>query len=146
MVHALEEIRRVLVDGGALIDLRPIADRWPVELLRGSGRQEVACVTDLPQGLTDDATANDAMRSGESRGLFRRAAEGTFPFYYTWDSPREMQEYIDEEWADFTKLSEGAWQSIRSAWALAEADARVGIRVKMLITRWVKANVDETRA
>ena len=140
MVHALEEIRRVLVDGGALIDLRPIADRWPVELLTGSSQKEVARVTDLPQGLADDATANDAMKSAESQGLLRRASETTFPFYYTWDSPREMQEYIDEEWADFITVSEDSWKNIRSAWALAEAEARVGIRVKMLITRWTKAS------
>jgi len=138
MVHALEEIQRVLVSGGTLIDLRPIADRWPVEVLSSRGRQEVGHVTDLPQGLADDATANEAMKTGESQGMFERQAEETFPFYYTWDSPREMQQYVEEEWADFTGVDEEAWKHIRSAWAIAEADARVGIRVKMLITRWIR--------
>ena len=96
-------------------------------------------VTDLPQGLADDAAANDAMSHGERAGFFRREAEDTFPFYYTWDSPGEMRKYIDEEWADFAGLEEDVWGRTRSTWAVAEADARVGIRVKMLITRWVKA-------
>jgi hypothetical protein len=138
MVHALEEIQRVLVDGGTLIDLRPIADRWPVEVHSRRGRQEVGHVTDLAQGLADDATANEAMKTAESQGMFERQSEETFPFYYTWDSPREMQQYVEEEWADFTRVDEEAWKHIRSAWAIAEADARVGIRVTMLITRWIQ--------
>ena len=41
MVHALEEIRRVLLPGGILIDLRPLADRWRVEVVSGAGIQEM---------------------------------------------------------------------------------------------------------
>ena len=140
MVHALEEIRRVLDTCGVLIDLRPLADRWAVEVLSRKARQEVGRVTDLPQGLADDAAANDAMSRGERMGLFKRQTEDTFPFSYTWDSPREMQQYIEEEWADFAGLDEDVWRGLRSAWAVAEADARVGIRVKMLITRWIKSS------
>ncbi|HEY5268876.1 MAG TPA: hypothetical protein VII97_00945 [Anaerolineales bacterium] len=35
MVHALEEIQRVLAPGGTLLDLRPLADCWPVEIVLG---------------------------------------------------------------------------------------------------------------
>jgi hypothetical protein len=140
MVHALEELRRVLVAGGVLVDLRPIAGQWPVEVLSSQGRQEVGRVADLPQGLADDAAANDAMSWGERTGIFQRSLEETFPFYYSWDSPNEMQEYIDEEWADFARLEEDVRQRMRSAWSIAAADARVGIRAQMLITRWVVAS------
>jgi hypothetical protein len=109
-----------------------------VEVLTSRGAQPVGRVTDLPQGLADDAAANAAMAKGESTGLFQRRDEDTFPLYYTWDSPREMQEYIAEEWTDFAGLEESAWPQIRSAWAVADADARVGIRARMLITRWIK--------
>ena len=139
MVHALEEIGRVLATGGVLVDLRPLSDRWPVELLSARGNEEVGRVTDLARGLAEDAAANEAMSHGERAGLFRREAEATFPFYYIWDSPRDMQTYIQEEWADFNGLEEDVWRRLRSRWAVAEADARVGIRVKMLISRWIKA-------
>ena len=41
MVHALAEIRRVLVSDGVLIDLRPLADQWPVEVASLREVQEV---------------------------------------------------------------------------------------------------------
>jgi len=138
MVHALEEIRRVLVAGGTLIDLRPLAGGWPVELVSSRSSQEAGCVTDLPQALEDDTAANSAMAHGESAGLFQREREELFPFHYSWDSPDEMQEYLKKEWADFAEVDETVWKRIRSLWALADADARVGVRLKMLITRWVK--------
>ncbi|HET6846024.1 MAG TPA: hypothetical protein VFH29_04275 [Anaerolineales bacterium] len=138
MVHARKEIRRVLTDDGNLIDLRPIADRWPAEVFSSRSRQQVGRVTDLPEGLADDAAANEAMKAVEDSGLFVRQEESSFPFYYTWDSPREMQEYVEEEWADFIGMDAETWKQIRSAWAVADADARVAIRVKMLITRWHK--------
>ena len=143
MVHALEEIKRVLVEGGTLIDLRPLADRWAIEILSRGTRTEVGRVTDLPQGLADDAAANSAMAMGEDRGLFKRQAEETFPVHYSWDTPREMQQYLEEEWADFASVDEETWRLVRSAWAIAEADARVGIRVKMLITRWILSGRDQ---
>ena len=138
MVHALEEIRRVLVQGGTLIDLRPLAEGWPVEVCTGGGREAVGRVTDLPQGLADDEAANTAMRQGEGGRLFTRDQELMFPFYYTWDSPAEMQEFIEQEWSDFAEIRDDVWKNARSAWTIAEAGARVGIRVNMLITRWTK--------
>ncbi|MFH1185503.1 MAG: hypothetical protein V1755_10765, partial [Chloroflexota bacterium] len=105
--------------------------------LRGS--EEAGRVTALPQGLADDAAANGAMSDGEKVGLFKRQREEFFPFHYSWDSPNEMQEYVEEEWADSIGVEEAVWTRIRSLWALADADARVRVRLKMLITRWVKA-------
>ena len=138
MVHALEEIRRVLVAGGALIDLRPLTDRWAVEVVAVRATEGAGRVSPLPQGLADDAAANTAMSDGEKSGLFRRERQEFFPFHYSWDSPREMQEYVDEEWTDFLGVDETVWTRIRSLWALADGDARVRVRLKMLITRWVK--------
>jgi len=140
MVHALEEIRRVLVAGGTLIDLRPLADGWPVELVLSRGSQEAGCVTDLPQALEDDAAANSAMAHGKSAGLFRREREDFFPFLYSWDTPEEMKEYLEQEMADFAEVDQAVWKRIRSLWAVADADARVGMRLKMLISRWVKVD------
>lgn len=139
MLQALEEVRRVLAVGGVLIDLRPVADRWPIELMSVRSGTEVARVSDLAPGLADDAAANAAMQAVERAGLFRRDRQELFAFRYSWDSPREMQECVEDEWAGVIEVDEGAWSRIRSAWAIADADARVGIQVQLLITRWLKA-------
>lgn len=138
MVHALDEIRRVLSPGGVLIDLRPLSDRWLVEVHSARETQETGRVTDLPLGLQDDNAANQAMTEAESRGWFVREREGFFPLYYAWDSPAEMEEWIDEEWKDFIALGEGTKRATRSAWASSDADSRVRVKVKMLIARWAK--------
>jgi hypothetical protein len=138
MVHALEETRRILVPSGVLIDIRPLADQWQVEVVSARGFEETGRVTDLPDQTNADVASNEAMREVESRGWFSREQEEFFPFFYLWDSPREMEEFIATEWTDFAGLSEDVKQATRSAWALGDADAAVRVKVKMLITRWKK--------
>jgi hypothetical protein len=138
MVHALHEIRRVLRPDGILIDMRPISDHWPVEVLSSRNIQETGRVQDLPVGLADDEAANQSITRAAEKGWFVKEQEEFFPFYYSWDSPNEMEEYIAEEWEDFISLDEATMQATRSAWAIADADARVRMRMKVLITRWRK--------
>ncbi len=138
-MHALQEIRRALASGGILIDLRPLAGEWPVEV-ESRRESRLACrITDLPLGLTDDEAANQAMQKASENGWFVREREEFFPFYYYWDSPNEMQEYITEEWKDFAVIDETDWRNIRALWSVADADARLRVRLRMLITRWRKA-------
>ena len=139
MVHALGEIHRVLVSDGILIDLRPIADSWAIEVFSARETRETGRVTDLPLGLEDDVAANQAMRDVKSKGLFKRESETFFPLHYVWDTPSEMEKWIDEEWTDFISLDDEARLATRSAWALGDGDSRVRVRAKMLITRWKKA-------
>ena len=138
MVHALEEVRRVLVPGGVLIDLRPLADRWRVEVISAGGMQETGRVDDLPGQIHGDVAANRSMKEAEGRGWFRREAEELFPFFYSWDMPSEMEEFVEEDWGGFIELGDEARMKTRSAWAIADADSRVRIRVNILITRWRK--------
>jgi hypothetical protein len=138
MVHALSEIRRVLVPNGILIDLRPLLSNWPVEVVSRREIRETGHIQDLPLGLADDAAANQSIAQAEREGWFRREAEEFFPYYYAWDSPSEVEEWIMEEWHEFIELDEEAKQATRSAWALGDADSSVRIAVKMLITRWKK--------
>lgn len=138
MVHALGEIQRVLTSDGALIDLRPLCDRWHIEVFSGRETRLTGHVTDLPLGLEDDEAANRAMRQAEANGWFRREDEEFFPIHYVWDTASDMEKWVDEEWEDFIGLDEETRRATRSAWALGEADARVRVRVKMLITRWRK--------
>lgn len=138
MVDALSEIRRVLVPDGILVDMRPLADRWPVEVASSRGVTESGRVEDLPEQISGDVASNQAMQDVESRGWFRRDSEEFFPFFYSWDTPSELERFVDEDWSDFIHLSEGGRKSTRAAWAVGDADSRVRIRVRILITRWKK--------
>ena len=138
MVHALSEIRRVLVPDGVLIDLRPLGERWPIEVVSSSTIKETGRVMDLPEQLNSDVAANEAMQEVERRSWFSHDQEEYFPFFYSWDTPSELEEFIEEDWSDFIELDEEAKKSTRSAWALGDADSRVRVRMKVLMTRWNK--------
>ena len=136
MVHALSEIRRVLVTGSVLIDLRPVQDRWQIEVVSAREIRETGRVQDFATPLEDDKAANHVMAQAARDGWFLRDREEYFSYYYSWDTPREMEEWIEEEWEDFLALNEETKRSTRSAWALGDADTRVRLRVKIFITRW----------
>lgn len=138
MVHALKEARRVLIPEGLLIDIRPLAERWPIEVVSARGIQETGRVNDLPEQVNADLASNRAMLEVEARGWFRREQEELFPFFYSWDTPSELEEFIAEDWADFIELDEVTKRTTRAVWASADADSRVQVRMKVLISRWSK--------
>jgi len=138
MVHALDEIRRTLKPNGMLLDLRPVESNWSVEVSSSTGYQSAGRLTDLPVAVADDEAAFHAMREVESRKWYIKKEEEEFAFFYYWDTPSEMKEFMEEEWDDFEKLEEDVFQKTKSLWAIANADARVRVRVKMLMTRWQK--------
>lgn len=138
MVHALSEIRRVLLPDGILIDLRPILDQWQIEVISTREMRETGRVRDFPIGLADDEAANRSVAQAEAQGWFIREQEEFFSYAYSWDTPKEMEEWIEEEWHDFIGLDEETKQATRSAWALGDADTQVRINMKLLITRWRK--------
>jgi len=137
MVHALDEIRRTLKPNGILIDLRPVSSNWSVEVSSSTGYQLAGRLNDMPIGLADDEAAFKAMREVESRRWYIKEKEEEFTFFYYWDTPSEMKEFMETEWENFEKMEEDVFEKTRSMWAIANADARVRVRVKMLITKWV---------
>src|SRR5215208_4284032 len=136
MVHALSEIRRVLVPDGILIDMRPLGERWQIEVASATESKETGRVMDLPEQINGDLAANQAMKEVERRGWFAPDVKEFFPFFYSWDTPSEMEEFIEEDWAEFVDLSDEAKKATRSAWALGNADSRVRVRMKVLLSRW----------
>ena len=138
MVHALGEIHRVLVPNGILIDMRPLGERWQIEVASSDQVRETGRVLDLPAQLDGDRSANEAMKEAETRGWFVHDEEDTFPFFYSWDTPSDMEEFINDDWADFISLNDETRKATRSAWALGNADSRVQVRMKVLLSRWKK--------
>ena len=137
-MHALEEIKRTLVSFGLLIDLRPLLGRWPVEVAWVGGFREVGRLTDIPEALSDDQAANAAMEEAAQRHWFTLEDGEHFSLFYSWDTPSDMETFLHEEWDDFAQLDEEVSRSAKSAWAVADADARVRVRADMLINRWKK--------
>ena len=138
MVHALDEIRRTLKSNGTLIDLRPVEDHWSVEVASQQNILTAGQLTDMPIGKADDEAAFRAMREVEARGWFTREREEEFSFFYYWDTPSEMKEFMEKEWKDFEKMEDKVYQTAKSLWSTADADAQIRVRVKMLITKWRK--------
>lgn len=138
MVHALEEIKRTLVPRGLLIDLRPLLGGWPVEIAWGNEYRQVGRLTDAPEGLADDESANRAIEEAVRRGWFTLEGGDRFSLFYSWDTANDMEAYLREEWDGFAQLDEKVAQAAKSAWAVANADARVRVRVDMLLNGWRK--------
>lgn len=137
MVHALDEIRRTLKSKGTLIDLRPVEENWRVEVVStGSTCQAAGRLSDQPVGVADDEAAFQAMREAEANGWYVKENEEAFDFFYYWDTPSEMKEFMENEWEDFEKLEERVYRKTSSLWVSAGAEARVRVRVKMLVTCW----------
>jgi hypothetical protein len=138
MVHALEQIKRTLVPFGLLIDLRPLLGRWPVEVAWGNEYREAGRLSDLPEGLADDEAANRAIEEATRRGWFTLEGGERFSLFYSWDTANDMEEFLREEWDGFVALDEKVARAAKSAWAVANADARVRVRVDMLVNLWKK--------
>jgi hypothetical protein len=83
MVHALEEIHRMLRPSGTLIDVHPVEDAW-VEIRSG---EEVLFLEGDPGYDPDDdlVSAENALRTILTRGLF--ALEGSRTFDLLWIAP-----------------------------------------------------------
>ena len=142
MVHALSEVRRVLAPNGILIDLRPLADNWRVEVVSLREIKRTGRVEDLPEQISGDIAANETMLEVEKRGWFKREQDELFPFFYSWDTPSEMEEFVNEDWQDFVGLTEDTKRATRTAWAVADADSRVRVRVEIWIARWRKQEMN----
>ncbi len=136
MVHALNEIHRVLAGDGTLIDLRPFVNHSPVQVVSGSEIHVAGRVSQLPEDIANDEAADKSIAKAAKQGWFILERKEFFPFSYYWDSPEEMQAFIDEEWADFVTIHEEVWRNVHSMWIAAGPHALLGIQLKMLVARW----------
>lgn len=141
MVHALEEVHRVLAVDGVLIDLRPVADRWPVEIISSGRCWPAGRLDDLPQQLADDAASNAALDQARLAGSFVLERQETFDFSYYWDSLQEMRDYVDAEWVDFCALPGSVFEQALAIWDQIDPGGQARVRLKMQLGVWRRTMV-----
>jgi hypothetical protein len=94
MVHALEEIHRMLIPSGRLVDIHPTLEVSRIEIHR-DGR--ILFSQPYPRSFIKDyRNANRALSQVIRRGLFRRARKARFPFVISASSAMELFNYINE--------------------------------------------------
>ena len=77
MVHALEEVHRLLKPDGKLIDIHPIAEHSSIEIHR-NGKIDLAGQLEVSQWCVDFAEADKALDETIQRGIFAIEQKGTF--------------------------------------------------------------------
>jgi len=145
MVHALEEIHRLVKPTGILIDIHPVAEPSPIEIHQGEKIEPVGDLS-VRQWCSDYQHADEALTEIKQRGLFMVEREGIFNSLTYYDSAVEMRTDWKEAIAKFARDAQSIAESVPHAEAMAKraeelmqaaangAELIVGERVH--ISRW----------
>lgn len=136
MVHALKELWRVLVPHGSLIDLRPLAQNPPVEIVVG-GQVFLAGRADVSSAMPDDVASDKSLDEVVGEGWFVREREELFDYALFWDTFDEMMAYAEWEWIRVF-LPEAMLTEARRLLASSGEGARLRVRRRMVISRYRK--------
>jgi hypothetical protein len=135
MVHALNEIRRVLTSGGCLIDLRPFTPKPPIAIISGDKV--------IPAGFVDDShdvpdylAANAAVEYMTANGLFSYEQSDTFELYTYWDTVTEFKTYMDTGTSSI--LPSETLATVEQLLSRLGSTARIRERLDMTIARYRK--------
>jgi hypothetical protein len=137
MVHALERIWEALRPGGLLVDVRPVAARWPLEILADGQGIRAGRVDDSPN-VADDHAADTAIRTAVRRRFFRPIARATFPFDYVWDSVAEMSEYVTANWEGCAVLQPDLLERAYRLERGSHGEKRVRITMRMILRTYLR--------
>ena len=118
MVHALEEIRRLLKPAGVLIDIHPAAVASPIEIQEGV-KIEVAGYLSVAQWCTDFQQADEALTEIVRRGLFSVEREAEFDSLAYYTSAAELRTAQKESIEKFARDARSINESVPHVEALA---------------------------
>ena len=119
MVHALEEIRRLLKPTGILIDIHPVAESSPIEIHQG-GKIDLAGDLSVRQWCTDYQQADIALTEIKQRGLFALERELIFDSLTHYASATELRTSLKESIDKFARDAQSADEDVPQVEALAE--------------------------
>jgi hypothetical protein len=118
MVHALEEIRRLLKPTGTLIDIHPVAKPSPIEIHQGRKIDLVGYLS-VHQWCIDYQQADNALSEITQRGLFATEREEEFDSLTYYPSAAEMRTSLKESIDKFARDAQSADEAVPHAEALA---------------------------
>jgi len=118
MVHALEEIHRLVKPTGILIDIHPVAEASPIKIRQG---EKIELVRDLSvrQWCSDYQHADEALTEIKQRGLFMIEREGIFNSLTYYDSAAEMRTDWKAAIDKFARDAQSIDESVPHAEAMA---------------------------
>jgi len=124
MVHALEEVHRLLKSTGVMIDMHPVAESLPMEIQQGGKIDPVGRLSVI-QWINDYQQADIALTEIKQRGIFVVERESVFdaPTYY--DSVEEMSTHLKQSIDKFARDAEWAAKDISQEEALAARAAKL---------------------
>jgi hypothetical protein len=137
MVHALQEVRRVLKPGGIVIDLRPICVAVPLFILTSTGWIS-AGIADRGPERVDDVAANRAMRIVVRDGSFKKLRLEYFNLNYYWNDLKELKMDLEGRWKGDIVISREIWQHARRLFKNGSGQDRIWIPIRMKIARYQK--------
>ena len=126
MVHALEEIHRLLKPDGFLIDIHPIAEHSSIEIHR-NGKIDLAGQLEVSQWCVDFSEADKALDEIIQRGIFAVEQKGTFDTLTYYDSASEMGTKLKESILKYVREGEPVDEEVSHVETLA-AQAEEAVR------------------
>jgi len=118
MVHALEEIHRLLKPPGVLIDIHPMCESSPIEIHQ-SGKIDLVGDLSVPQWCVDYQQADKALNEIVQRGLFATELESVFDSLTHYYSVAEMRTSLRGSVDKYARESEPVGESLAHVEALA---------------------------
>ena len=118
MVHALEEIHRLLKPTGALIDIHPVSESLHIEIHQ-SGKIDLVGNLSVRQWCIDFQQADDALAEIVQRNLFGVERERVFDSLTYYASAAEMRTSLKESIDKFARDAQSAGESVPPVEALA---------------------------
>jgi hypothetical protein len=137
MVHALEEIHRLLKPAGVLIDIHPVAEYSPLEIHR-EGKVDLVGLLEVQQWCIDFQQADSALAEVVRRGLLAVERKGLFHSLIHYDSLAELRADQMEDIERFARDTPSKAEAVPHAEALiarAEELLRAGAGDAELVLR-----------
>ena len=117
MVHALEEIHRLLKPNGVLIDIHPVSEPSPIEIHQ-AGTVELVGLLSVRQWCFEFEQADIALAEIIQRGMFTRERNALFDLPTHYASAAELGTALNESVEMFARDAQAATEPLPHVGAL----------------------------